>query len=187
MLIRRPNRREAINLTAAGVAAGLTMAHVPKAPAYVRLRRVWDEQQGSGSIIGLARGHSEDQLKALEQRYRISLPSDFRDYLRVDAVVDDNDWNWDCWGTYWWPLTRLRNIVEEFPKEAPHLVVAPVAQSTLFFCDWLVWCGAWAISCGDGPERGKIWCYWSETPCIVAADFSEFIDKYVENYGLVVP
>jgi hypothetical protein len=114
------------------------------------------------------------------------LPAEFRAYLRHSAVVEDDDRVWDCCGTYWWPLSRLRNSVEELPKHPPEPVIAPVAETTLFFCDWIAWCGAWAISCGEGPERGNTWFYWNDAPRVVATDFGGFVDRYVENFNLVI-
>jgi hypothetical protein len=76
----------------------------------------------------------------------VQLPNDFREYLLESCPLDDN---WDQEATYWWPVDRIRNIPEEYKHEIKNALVARDASTYLFFADYMIWCWARAIECGD--------------------------------------
>ncbi len=188
MFWRRPSRREVLTLTAAWGTVGIAGITSPREKPYQRLQRFWqetrdpkDDPRSSFRTPSTFRaGNTEAAVAALEFKYQITIPTDFRDYLLHGMPLGEN---WDSWGTNWWWLDRIRSVREEFPDQAPHASVAHLADKTLFFADWLIWCGAWAIVCSDGPERGKIVCQWSEKPAIVADNFGDFVERYIVDFG----
>jgi hypothetical protein len=180
------NRRQAVTMVAASCAVVAAAGDVPALEPHLRLQRFWsntrdpneDPSSSFRTPVPFPAGYPEQQVLALEGNYGVTLPSEFRKYLLLAAPLAEN---WDTNSTNWWPLDRIRSITDEFPNDAPDAVVAHIAHTTLFFADWLMWCGGWAIACGDGPERGKIICYWGLTPTIAADSFGEFIERYSCN------
>lgn len=60
-------------------------------------------------------------------------------------------------------------------------VIAAEAHSYLFFADYSIWCWAWAICCGDGPNRGKVALVGGAPDRIVADSFSDFVERYLRD------
>ncbi len=137
--------------------------------------QAWWFQTAAGIVTQTT---SEREIVALETRYRISLPDDFRAYLQW-AVP--NTTNWDDADGNWWPIERISNI----PDECEHEVAEPIATNAskhLFFVDWNIWGWAWAISCGEDETRGKVALINGQTDRYVADSFSEFVDRYVTDW-----
>jgi hypothetical protein len=121
-----------------------------------------------------------EQLTArqLERKYDVQLPKDFRDYLELSCPTDEE--TFDEPGTSWWPLARIKSIVEEYEYPVENPEVAECAAKYLFFADFMLWCWAWAIDCSDGKNRGRI-AVIGGGDRFVADSFSEFVDKYLED------
>ena len=121
----------------------------------------------------------EAKLVALEARYSITLPDDFRQYLRDGApTVEDLDTEMGNW----WPIERIKNI----PDEYNHSVSAPIAANAakhLIFLDHFMWCWAWAISCADDESRGKVALIGGLPDGYVADSFAEFVERYTTDWG----
>jgi hypothetical protein len=120
----------------------------------------------------------ETELAALEARYGISLPDDFRTYLKDGAPKAVN---WDAEDGNWWRICRIKNI----PDEYEHAVIEPFAlngSKHLFFLDYCMWCWAWAISCADDETRGKIALIGGQPDGYVADSFEEFIERYTTDW-----
>ena len=120
---------------------------------------------------------SSREIAALETRYGVSLPDDFRHYLEEGVPCEDN---WDAEDGNWWPIERIRNI----PDEYDHEVDEPVARNAanhLFFLDYSIWCCAWAISCAEDETRGKVAVIGGESDGYVADSFTEFVELYTTD------
>ena len=80
----------------------------------------------------------------------------------------------------WWSVDHVRNISDEYQHPISDAELAAEAASYLFFADYMIWSWAWAICCGDGPNRGKI-AVISSPDRFVASSFSEFVDGYLRD------
>jgi len=137
------------------------------------LRRWWTD---TGADIRAA-GASDEAIVALEGRYDLVVPEDFRAYLRDTVPAADN---WDEEMGNWWPVARLRTL----PEEYPHPVDLPLpndGRRFLFFLDHCVWCWAWAISCEDDETRGQVMLIGGNDR-IVAHSFTEFVARYTADW-----
>jgi hypothetical protein len=133
----------------------------------------WLRSHGGGQRAADA----EAGVRALECRYRIRLPDDFRRYLL--QVAPDEDVT-DDELTTWWALGRIRNIPDEYEGEISNLVIAAGAGEYLFFADYIFWCWAWAVCCSEGPNRGKV-AFIGGPNDFVADSFAEFVERYLHD------
>jgi len=113
----------------------------------------------------------EKDIKILEQKYNLQLPEDFRRYLRFSNPEPNN---MDKDANYWWPLSELKNIPDEYARVVPNQEIAVDASCYIFFADHLVWSWAWAICCQPGRNYGKIAQIGTGND-LVANSFSEFV------------
>jgi hypothetical protein len=115
--------------------------------------------------------------RELEERYAITLPEDFRDYLIARAP--ESDWM-DRYGFTWWAPEQIKNLPDECGPRNPGAAVNPEieaeAQQYLVFADFLIWCYAYAICCSSGPNRGKVALVGSDPNVFVARSFSRFVE-----------
>jgi hypothetical protein len=131
-------------------------------------------------------GQNESLVASLEHRYNVSLPADFRSYL-CDASPMQSE-AMDNSGTAWWAVGRVKNIPDEYEYEIGNGGVASEASSYLFFADYLIWCWAWAINCGNGKDRGRVVCIaGSQHDRFVADSFSEFVDIHIADHHALGP
>jgi hypothetical protein len=143
--------------------------------AHDRLKQWWDETGGM-EIEQV----SEERLAGLEKRYGITLPPEFRDYLQHAAPHGQLAWDGH---TDWWSFERLRSVQEEECENDADAFLAGRADQWLLFADFMIWCWAWAIDCGDGPTRGKIAVVGDRRrDRIVAESFTDFVEQYVIDH-----
>ena len=114
-------------------------------------------------------------VEALEERYSLKLPEDFRAYLLHAApsatFMDDI-------GTQWWAANEIKSISDECPDGPPGQINPEIEREKdayLVFSDYLIWCYAWAICCSSGPNRGKIALIGGQPDAFVANSFREFL------------
>lgn len=114
-------------------------------------------------------------VEALEERYSLQLPEDFRSYLLSAApsvtFMDDI-------GTQWWAPNEIKSIPDECPDGPPgqiNLEIEREKDAYLVFADYLIWCYAWAICCSNGPNRGKIALLGGLPDRFVADNFRDFL------------
>jgi hypothetical protein len=143
-------------------------------PPYQKLQRYWLQ---TGSDVQTTTP-GERAVVALEQKYHVRLPEDFRDYLLHSCPSSEN--NWDSESTCWWPLGRIKNIPEEYKHEISNPAVAGDASKYIFFADYCMWCWAWAIACGDDENRGKI-AVIGGSDNFVADSLAQFVDRYIND------
>jgi hypothetical protein len=146
--------------------------------AHLKLQQWWNETSSGISTTTI----SAVQIQALEQRYAVSLPDDFRAYLSASSPVKDPlDDNVTCW----WPFERIRNIPEEYEHEVSSPEIANHQSQYLFFADYAIWCWAWAISCTNDENRGKVALIGGLPDRFVAGSFSEFVERYISDFRSV--
>ncbi|WP_434403290.1 SMI1/KNR4 family protein [Sphingobium sp. DN12] len=114
------------------------------------------------------------QIEALEERYGIRIPEDFRDYL---GDVAPNEDFMDDIGVTWWSIKNIKNIPDECPTSPGDInpLIEEESDKYLIFSDFLIWCYAWAICCSEGENRGKIALIGGSPDCFVADDFRQFV------------
>jgi hypothetical protein len=125
----------------------------------------------------MAASSSTQQVEALELRYSVRLPDDFKAYLLAGAPAEYL-WDHDC---NWWPVQRIKNIPDEYEHSIGDAAIAAEANAYLFFADYLVWSWAWAICCSDGPNRGKVAIIDGVQDRFVADSFSDFAARCVRD------
>lgn len=118
------------------------------------------------------------EVEALERRYGVRLPDDFKAYLLAQAPAEESCDDWDY---IWWPVHRIRNIPDEYEHPVDNAAVAAEAPTYLFFADYMIWCWAWAICCSDSINRGKVAVIGGAPDRFVAASFSDFMVRYARD------
>lgn len=130
---------------------------------------------------------SEAEVAAIERRYGVVLPGDFRAYL-LEALPQCGG-NMDDALTTWWQVELIRNIPEEYgdSQYGPHRVqnaeIAAEEDVYLIFADYCIWIWAWAINCGQGVNRGRIVQIDGASDDFVADSFSEFVAYHLHKAG----
>jgi hypothetical protein len=130
---------------------------------------------------------SRADVQALERRYGVVLPDDFRTYL-LEALPACGG-NMDDAMTTWWEIELIKNIPDEYanspygPHQLNNAEVAAEQDVYLFFADCCIWCAAWAINCGGGVNRGRIVLIDGVKDGFVADSFSEFVGYYLRDAG----
>jgi hypothetical protein len=142
--------------------------------AYRKLQRWWKESSKDVSTTTI----SPIQIQELERRYAVCLPEDFKAYLLASSPVEEL---WDGENTIWWHFDRIRNIPDEYEHEVSNPQIASRQSQYLFFADHCIWCWAWAISCTNDGNRGKVAIIGGAPDRFVADSFSEFVEKYLRD------
>ena len=140
--------------------------------------QAWWSRTAAGIVT---RATPQNAIAALEVRYSITLPDDFRAYLSEGVPKEEN---WDDEDGNWWPISRIKNI----PDEYEHAVGEPIASNAskhLIFLDYSIWCWAWAISCADDETRGKVAIIGGSPDGYVADSFEEFVERYTSDWGAI--
>ena len=92
---------------------------------------------------------------------------------------------WDSNNTTWWHFERIRNITEEYEHKVSNPEIANHQSQYLFFADYAIWCWAWAISCTNDGNRGKVALIGGLPDRFVAGSFSEFVERYIGDFRSV--
>src|SRR5882672_10404435 len=116
---------------------------------HLKLQRWWSEK--SSSVATTATPPSA--VENLERRYAIYLPDDFKKYLLTSCPEKEF---WDKQNTTWWQFDRIRNVSEEYSHKISNLEIESRRSEYLFFADHCIWCWAWAISCTNDKNNGKV-------------------------------
>jgi hypothetical protein len=124
--------------------------------------------------------------EALELRYAIRLPEDFRAYLAESAPV--SEWA-DDGGILYWEPPRIASVKDErtgWSHFTPHgSDIDAKGAEYLVFADFMGWCGyGYAICCSDGPDRGKVAMITTDSGSgdrFVASSFRSFLRLAAED------
>lgn len=120
----------------------------------------------------------ETDITTLENQYDIKFPPDFRVYLLNACPKKSTS---DVNMTEWWTTKRIKNIPNEIEGDVSIKDPTIDPAKCFFFADYLVWAWAWAVCCQPGSRYGSIVQVGSEKNCIIANNFSEFVDLYVQE------
>jgi hypothetical protein len=147
----------------------------PELRPFQTLQRYWRE---SNSEVA-TRVHDESAIVAVEQKYDVKLPEDFREYLLYCCPAGEN---WDDKLTDWWSLDRIKNIPHEHQHKIANDLVSQDARRYLFFADYSIWCAAWAIACGVDENRGRVVFIDGRYDRFVSDSFSQFIEASIWDW-----
>jgi hypothetical protein len=142
---------------------------------YQKLKRFWTVSK-SGVETAL---HGEHEIAALEAKYNVRMPAEFREYLLT--CCPSSDQRMDNNLTDWWCLPRIKNIPPEYKYNLKNSDAESASDKYLFFADYCIWCSAWAIDCSSGANRGRIISVDGVHDRFVADSFSEFVDKFIQH------
>jgi SMI1 / KNR4 family (SUKH-1) len=130
-------------------------------------------------------GASLGELESFEKANEVKLPADLRDYfLSVNGMpggVTDNAM------IRFWPL----NEVISLPKGAPDYANKNYIEnpsSFYLFADYSIWAHAYAIHLASSPsEANEILLVGGKNPIVLFRSFSELVDNYLKDEGLLFP
>ena len=143
-------------------------------PPHVKLAEWW-----SATSSGIAvKNNDPASIAKLEERYGVSLPTEFRTYLWCGCP--QNDPSWDNELTNWWPIYRIRNVTDEYSSLIRLSAINDAPDKFIFFADYSIWAWAWAICCDEGEHRGKV-AVIGGGDRFVASSFDEFVDRYIAD------
>ncbi|MDG2534321.1 SMI1/KNR4 family protein [Sphingomonas sp. HITSZ_GF] len=121
----------------------------------------------------------EPEIRALEVRYALRLPDDFRAYLMA-TMPQGNEW--DDEGTRWFPLADIKSLGDETTSWETKSTLDN--DKLLVFADFLMWCYAWAVDCSDTENRGKVALIAGSDrhpDHYVADSFDDFLARYLRD------
>ncbi len=122
-----------------------------------------------------------EAISALEGKYSIKLPPEFREYLfNVCPIGVDQV---DSEMTTWWELDRIKSLKEESEGQLGYRIKDPIIQKDarfyIVFADFIFWGWAWAICCKPGENYGRILQMY-ETENYVSNSFGDFVQSYLK-------
>jgi hypothetical protein len=140
---------------------------------YEKLLQFW---RANREILG--KPASPTEITALEDRFGVRFPEDFRDYL-LNALPGPGV-DMDANRTTWWGVSRIAKQAGHYRGlEAGDRDSNP--HKYLVFSDFLIESHDWAIACGETEQRGKIVVLDSPSDRIVADDFATFVDLNIAD------
>jgi hypothetical protein len=128
--------------------------------------------------------HDEGEVAALETKYCVRIPEEFREYLL--KCCPNQNFGLDDSMTAWWSVGRIRNIPDEYNHAIAHPFIQAHADTFLFFADFLIWAPAWAIACGDDENRGRVAAIGGGEDRFVADSFGEFVDRFIGDVSTLI-
>jgi len=124
--------------------------------------------------------------EALELRYKIRLPEDFKAYIIEAAPV--SEWV-DDGGICYWEPSRISSLKDEragWAEWTPNgSRIDAEGMKYLVFADFMAWCGyGYAICCSDGPDQGRVAMVSTDSGTgdrLVASSFCSFLRLAAED------
>lgn len=144
---------------------------------YEALQRLWAQEEPPRRR---EISHGEAEVAALEARYRVRLPPDFRDYVLHACATRDDGGLMDDQFAAWWGLDRIRSVREEYLYRLTDPELEDARDTALFFADFANWAMAWAICCRPGSGFGRVFVVSGEDR-VVADSFAAFVDGYARD------
>ena len=139
------------------------------------LKQFWTHQN-----IKLRRGASEAKLREFEEKHKVCLPDDLKDYFStVDGFADSG---WDDNIIEFFPLAEIVPLSQEWSRR-------PEANSYFVFADYSISCHVYAIRLTDDLALGNpVFIVYDENPEQIAGSFSEFVRGYLaDDYSVLFP
>ena len=130
-------------------------------------------------------GVSESELTAFENKYKVHLPEDLRDYFSFVNGMSDGEMD-DALFRFW-----MLNEVEPLSKANPEYAgpdYIDAADSVFLFADFLLWSHAFAIRLSPEKEKqsNTVYVIGVSPAKPIAGSFSEFVEIYLtDNERLV--
>lgn len=124
--------------------------------------------------------HGEPEVRALEARFGVKAPAPFRTYLLTACSTLDDGGEMDGSDNAWWGLDRIITVKDGYDHDLRNTALSAEAATSLIFADHMVWCMAWAICCGRGPNYGRVFVI-NEPARFVANDFATFVAQYIKE------
>jgi SMI1 / KNR4 family (SUKH-1) len=147
-------------------------------PSSSKLISYWRSQN-----LRIAPGNPEGKVREFESRYGVVLPPDFREYfIGVDGMTQVGGHDCDPTGFAFWPLARLKSVVEECAEHSLALPEVSDPDRYFVFADYLQWSWAYAIHLSDRPSGpNPVIHVGTIRPKVVAGSFTEFVDLYLRD------
>lgn len=120
---------------------------------------------------------NEELVAAKEKLLALTFPEEFREHILRGFLSSDHD-DAENMITFW-ALDRLATVRSELGNDHYNSANDPLDEYVVF-ADLMGWCWAWALNCGDGPDRGRIALLKDRDHWHVFNSFSEFADCYLE-------
>lgn len=112
-------------------------------------------------------------VRAFESTFNVRCPDDFAAYLTTLGGMKDG--TWDQHLIRFWPLPEIRPV-EDVPGYVDYFV----------FADYSISAHEYAVQCGRS-NRSDVVLVGAATPRTVAATFSEFVARYLDDVDALFP
>jgi len=133
--------------------------------------------------LKIAPGNPEQKVREFESQNGVILPPDFREYfLCVDGMAQVGGHDCDPKGFAFWPLARVRNVVEECAEHSLAQPELPDPEKYFVFADYLQWSWAYAIHLsGSTSQPNQVIHVGTVRAKLVAGSFTQFVDHYLRD------
>ncbi len=118
-------------------------------------------------------GINEAEIQTWEQQHNLSLPQDFREYLKFVCSPDELGVD-DGW-LYFWPFSKMQTVAEYYNKASDEK-----AQSLLVFADFMIISHHYAVELSSTSSASAP-IYIVESDKQVAISLSEFIELHLSG------
>jgi hypothetical protein len=142
--------------------------------------------------LQIVRGAPQQDIQTFESRYSVVLPNDLREYfLNSNGMPQVAGSECDREGFGFYPLARVKNVVEEYARLKPGGPITPTIshpETYFVFVDYLQWCWAYAIRLTNDPSQSnEVIHVGTLHPKLIAHSFKEFVDLYVKDASELYP
>lgn len=130
--------------------------------------------------IKLQRGASEIELREFEEKYKVCLPDDLKDYF--STVNGFTDSGWDENAIEFFPLAKIVPLSQEWSQK-------PEVKSYFVFADYSISCHVYVIHLTDDLTLGNpVFIAYDENPKQIAGSFTDFVRGYLaDDYKVLFP
>ncbi len=136
--------------------------------------------------LGIRPGASDLAISAFERQHKLTLPSDFAEYLRAVDGMDDFESDQELMSFL--SLAELRPVHEVLGQAIADSSASPHPRC-LVFIDYFIGSHHYAIAVGDDPTLpGAVYRVVDENwhNDLVASSFSQFMTRYAQDPASVV-
>ena len=128
-------------------------------------------------------GASEDEVHAFEQRHRVKLPRELRDYFAtVDGLGELWPGDQEPNGFSFWPLSRVAAVAEEARTGRFDIASFEGSERLFIIADYLDRSWVYAVELTDAERpTAAVLLVGRERPELVASSFAEFVHAYTDD------